>query len=191
MYRFMRPRIALQFPCAIVEIHRHFLYGCNFYWSVVGLMFKFSRRVESSQSAHWLAGVFIFSSLTTSQLKIVEDFMHDRTYLSGEVVFDAGEEGQALYIIVSGKVLICHPGQFDQPIAVLGPGHFFGELALLDKSPRSAQARVSENAEICVLFRGDFERLMESHVHIASRIAMQLARHMGQRLRRMVAGTSQ
>ena len=87
--------------------------------------------------------------------------------------------------------LICHPGQFDQPIAVLGPGHFFGELALLDKSPRSAQARVSENAEICVLFRGDFERLMESHVHIASRIAMQLARHMGQRLRRMVAGTSQ
>ena len=76
----------------------------------------------------------------------------------------------------------------DTPIAVLGPGHFFGELALLDNSPRSAQARVSENAEICVLFRGDFERLMESHAKIGSRIAMQLARHMGSRLRRMVSG---
>lgn len=153
-------------------------------------MFKFSRNTETPQPAHRLAGTFIFSGLSTSQLKIVEGFMHDRSYLPGEVVFDAGEDGQALYIIVSGRVLICHPGQADKPIAVLGPGNFFGELALLDDSPRSAQARAADKAEICVLFRGDFERLMESHAQIASRIAMQLARHLGQRLRQMVSGTA-
>ncbi|MEN9373528.1 MAG: hypothetical protein RIR79_1080 [Pseudomonadota bacterium] len=151
-------------------------------------MFKLSRYHEPSHSKHRLGGIFIFSGLTTSQLKIVEGFMHDRTYLVDEVVFDAGEEGQALYIIVSGGVLICHQGQPDKPIALLGAGNFFGELALLDDSPRSAQARASSKAEICVLFRGDFERLMESHVQIASCIAMQLARHLGQRLRQMVSG---
>lgn len=109
--------------------------------------------------------------------------MHLRRYLTGEIVFDEGEEGQALYVIVSGSVAICHPGQRDHPIADLGPGNFFGELALLDNAPRSAQARASEESELAVFFRGDFERLMESHARIASRIALQLARILGQRLR--------
>ena len=52
--------------------------------------------------------------------------------------------------------------------------------------PRSAQARAGSATELAVLFRGDFERLMESHAHIATQIAMQLARHLGQRLRQMV-----
>ncbi len=150
-------------------------------------MFKLSRSAETGTPSHRLAGTFLFAGLSVSQLKIVEGFMHDRSYLPDEVIFDAGEDGQALYIIVSGRVLICHAGQSEKPIAVLGPGNFFGEVALLDDSPRSAQARAAERAEIAVLFRGDFERLMESHAQIASRIAMQLARHLGQRLRQMVS----
>ena len=152
-------------------------------------MLKISRYGETHRSKHRLADTFIFSGLTTSQLKTMEGFMHDRTYLPGEVVFDTGEDGQALYIIISGKVLICHQGQTDKPIAILGAGEFFGELALLDDSPRSAQARVLEKAEICVLFRGDFEQLMESHSQITARVTMQLARYLGKRLRRMVSGT--
>lgn len=85
-------------------------------------------------------------------------------------------------------MVICHPGAANRPIAELGAGDFFGELALLDDSPRSAQALAGEATEAAVLFRGDFERLMQSHAPIASQIAMQLARHLGQRLRAMVAG---
>ena len=71
----------------------------------------------------------------------------------------------------------------DLAIKHLGPLEFFGELGLLDDWPRSAQARAAAPCELAVLFRGDFERLMASHGRIASQIALQLARHLGVRLR--------
>lgn len=150
-------------------------------------MFGFMRGRPDATGTHRLGKTPLLAGLRASELKIVEGFIHDRRYLPGEVVFDQGEEGQALYIVLSGRVIICQPGQAERPIAELGPGEFFGELALLDNSPRSAQARAGEPTEVAVLFRGDFERLMESHAHLASRIAMQLARHLGQRLRNMLA----
>lgn len=155
------------------------------------IMFEFMRGRHIAAGTHRLGKISLFAGLRASELDIVEGFMHERRYLPDEIVFDRGEEGQALYVIVAGRVLICHPGQADRPIAELDAGDFFGELALLDDSPRSAQARAGSDAELAVLFRGDFERLMESHAHIASQIAMQLARHLGQRLRNMVARTPQ
>lgn len=150
-------------------------------------MFDFMRGRHDAVGTHRLGKTPLFAGLRAGELNIVEGFLHERHYLPDEVIFDQGEEGQALYVIVSGRVVICHPGQAGQPIAELRAGDFFGELALLDDSPRSAQARAGERTELAVLFRGDFERLMESHAKIASQIAMQLARHLGQRLRHMVA----
>jgi CRP-like cAMP-binding protein len=128
----------------------------------------------------------LFVELTRREMKIVDGFMHERHYLKEEVIFDEGEEGQAIYIILEGKVLICHQGQADKPIATLESGNFFGELALLDDAPRAAQARAAEDCTLVVLFRGDFMNLMLSHALIASKIALQLARHLGARLRTVV-----
>lgn len=146
-------------------------------------MFKFPGKPYPTSC---LAGNALFRGLSARDLKIVEDMTHHRQYLPGEVVFDAGEEAEALYCVISGQVLICHPGQGEHPIAVLEPDAFFGELALLDNVPRSAQARAAVNTDLAVLFRGDFERLMESHARIASHIAVQLARYLGRRLRGML-----
>jgi CRP-like cAMP-binding protein len=132
----------------------------------------------------------LFRNLTERELRIVEGFVHRREFLAGEVVFDAGEEGQALYVIISGKVAISLPGQHQVPLVELQANDFFGELGLLDDWPRSAQARAAEPTELSVLFRGDFERLMESHARIAAKISMQLAHHLGQRLRQMLAQSS-
>lgn len=128
----------------------------------------------------------LFGELTPREMKIVDGFMHERNYLKGEVIFDEGEEGQAIYVILGGQVLICHQGQVEKPIAMLESGNFFGELALLDDAPRAAQARAAEDCTLVVLFRGDFLSLMVSHALIASKIALQLARHLGARLRTMV-----
>lgn len=152
-------------------------------------MLAFFGGNKQGADKHRLGSTYLFAGLDTRQLKTVDHFLHTRRYLTGEVVFDQGEEGQALYVILSGRIAICTAGGFASPIAVLGEGNFFGELALLDDSPRSAQARAIEDAEIAVLFRGDFERLMQLQAVIASHIALQLARHLGQRLRRMIADT--
>ena len=127
----------------------------------------------------------LFADLKRRELRVVDGFMHQRNYLKEEVIFDQGEQGEAFYIVLEGKVLICLPGQATDPIATLESGNFFGELALLDDAPRSAQARAAENCTLLVLFRGEFLGLMQSHGLIASKIAMQLARHLGARLRTM------
>lgn len=131
-----------------------------------------------------LSRIPLFSTLNPSGLAVVERLLHEREYVAGEVIFDQGEEAQALYIVLSGKVLIGLPNATGvRPIAELGPGQFFGDMALLDNSPRSAQARAAEDCLLAALFREDFLGLLETHAAIASRLSLQLARHMGSRLR--------
>jgi len=149
-------------------------------------MFLFSKD-EDSPRIRQLRALSLFSTLSPRELKTVDGLLHERSFLKDEVIFDQGEEGQALYIIESGKVLICRQGRSaDGRIAELSPGRLFGELALLDNSPRAAQARAAENCTLAVLFRADFLGLLETHAVIASKIALQLARHIGQRLRETV-----
>jgi CRP-like cAMP-binding protein len=136
-----------------------------------------------AQRLRELQKLSLFVDLNSREMKIVDGFMHERCYLKDEVIFDEGEEGQAIYFILDGKVLICPQGQAEKPIATLEHGNFFGELALLDDAPRSAQARAAENCTLVVFFRGDFLGLMHSHAVIASKIALQLARYLGVRLR--------
>jgi CRP-like cAMP-binding protein len=125
----------------------------------------------------------LFADLSRREVRVVDGFMHERNYLKDEVIFDEGERGEAFYLVLEGQVLICRQGEQDQPIVSLGAGQFFGELALLDDAPRSAQARAADDCTLLVLFRRDFLGLMQSHGLIASKIAMQLARHLGARLR--------
>lgn len=149
-------------------------------------MLLFSKD-EDSPRIKQLRGLSLFSTLSPRELKTVDGLLHERNYLKDEVIFDQGDEGQALYIVQSGMVLICRQGQPSEGrIAQLGPGRLFGELALLDDSPRAAQARAEENSTLAVLFRADFLGLLETHAVIASKISLQLARHIGQRLRETV-----
>ena len=121
---------------------------------------------------------------------MVDSLMHERRYLAQEVVFDEGEEGQGLFVVLSGRVKITLPGDVNSVLIELGPGAFFGEVALLDQSVRTAQARAIEDAQIVVLFRAEFLSLLETHSSIASRISFQLARVLAARLRQAVLNTS-
>jgi CRP-like cAMP-binding protein len=129
----------------------------------------------------------LFTELSGRELQIVQGILHERDFRAGEVIFDEGEEGNALYIVRSGRVLICRQGHPDQPIAEHGPGSFFGELALLDSVPRAAQARALDASRVAVLFGSDFLALLESESHLGNRMLLQLARHLGRRLRGSLA----
>ena len=138
-----------------------------------------------------LRNLSLFVNLTPGELQIVDGLLHERNYLEGEVIFDEGEEGQAIYIVAAGDVLICRQGQGEAGrMAQLGPGTFFGELALLDNSPRSAQARAASPCKLFVFFRDDFVGLLDTHARLASKISRQLACHLGARVRAMAASMS-
>lgn len=153
------------------------------------MIFGFLKPPPLSPRLHRLKNTALFGSLTPLELKIVDGLMHERRYLPEEIVFDEGEEGQALYVVMSGRVRISHNHrQGTQVVAQLEPGSFFGDLALLDNSPRSAQARAIEACELAVFFRADFVALMETDAVIGYKIALALARHIGQRLRDWMSG---
>lgn len=131
----------------------------------------------------------LFSTLDRRELQIVDNLLHERSYVAGEVIFDEGEQGQAIYCVFSGSVLICRQGDPAQGIInELGPGHFFGDLALLDDAPRAAQARAVTDCTLGVFFRSDFQELLDTDVRLTSKLSLQLARQLGERLRAMVTG---
>lgn len=156
------------------------------------MIFGFLKSPAMSPRLHRLKNSALFSSLTPLELKIVDGLMHERRYLADEIVFDEGEEGQALYLVTSGRVLISRARDSAfEVVAELSPGSFFGDLALLDNSPRNAQARAIDNCELAVFFRADFMGLMDTDAVIGYKISLALARHIGQRLRDWMSGRPQ
>ena len=138
-------------------------------------MFRFPAGQDAAAS-HRLRAPPPFAGLKVGELNIVEGFMHERRYLPGEIVFD-GAKGQALPSSFRARGDL-PSGAASQPIAELGAGDFSANWRCLTTRPLGpGLARQSNRA--AVLFRGDFERLMQSHAPIASQIAMQLARHLG------------
>lgn len=148
------------------------------------MIFGFLKSPTLSPRQRRLQNTSLFRSLKPLEIKFVDGLMHERRFLPDEIVFDEGEEGQALYLVMSGRMQISriHNGQ-RQILNEVGPGNFFGDLALLDDSPRSAQVRALEASELAVFFRDDFLALMETDAVIGYKISLELARHIGQRLR--------
>ena len=151
------------------------------------MRFSFSRKTIEASRLQLLKSLSLLADLSDRELGIINALMHDRSYLKGEIIFDQGDQGQALYVIQSGRVAIVLQDDPGTPLAILEPGQFFGELALLDDSPRMAQARAEEDCVLSVLFRGEFTGLLETHAVIATRIAVRLARELGVRLRHAMA----
>jgi len=146
-------------------------------------MFGFFKRQAELPRIGQIRLLYLFATLNPRELRIIDGLLHDRHYLKDEIVFDQGDEGQALNVVLSGKVLICRQGEpVTGRVAEIPPGALFGELALLDGAPRVAQARAAEDCVLAALSRADFTRLIETHGRIASKIALQLARDLGQKL---------
>ena len=146
-----------------------------------------------------LKNVVLFKDLPMRDVAMVDSLMHERRYLANEVIFDEGEEGQGLFVVLSGRVKILRQGgspekphdHLPETLLEFGPGSFFGEVALLDQCVRTAQARAVEDVRIVVLFRAEFYSLLETHSAIASRISFQLARVLGARLRQAITSREQ
>jgi CRP-like cAMP-binding protein len=132
----------------------------------------------------------LFATLTPRELKIADSLLHRRQFLAGEIIFDEGEEGQALYIVLSGTVAVCRNHESaKETVAELFAGSFFGDLALLDNAPRTAQVRAKENCELAVFFRADFVALLATDATIGYKISLQLARTIAERLRNVMSGS--
>ena len=136
--------------------------------------------VEHQSLADTLAVVPLFVGLDTAGLESIGRGMRSRRFRRGEVIFHLGDPGDALFIVTSGAVKISLPSEGgDEAIfAILRPGDFFGELALLDGAPRSTTAAALEPTETLVLPRDRFRDLVASEPAIRDALLAALAREL-------------
>jgi CRP/FNR family cyclic AMP-dependent transcriptional regulator len=116
---------------------------------------------------------------------------HEKDYPAGHVVFEQDEPGHRMYIIKRGQIRIYRTvGTEELLLALLGPGEFFGEMALLEGLPRSASARCEKTCLLVEVDGPTFGRMIEDNAEIAVRLLCKLAgrvRELDQRVQRLYA----
>ena len=111
----------------------------------------------------------VFSMVATDDLRMVAQALVLQEYFKGDRVFEINQQGDYLYLLVSGRVGITieqDPSSTNY-IATLGPGDSFGEMNLLDDLPRSATAQVLEDSTILALEKSRLKCLIQSYPDIS------------------------
>jgi CRP/FNR family cyclic AMP-dependent transcriptional regulator len=111
----------------------------------------------------------VFSMVSTDDLRVVAQSLEKQEYFAGDHIFEINEQGDHLYILVSGKVGISIDKDpcSENYIALLGQGDTFGEMNLLDDLPRSATAHVLEDATVLTLEKTRLRGLIQSYPDIS------------------------
>ena len=145
----------------------------------------FRQRDEQGDITTFLVKVPIFKNLSHSELNLVKNVVHLRKYQPEEVIFMEGQPGTGMYIITAGGVDISlnyrRPNQIN--LAHMQVGDFFGELSLLDESPRSATAVTVGPTELAGFFRSDLMDVIEKNPILGNKVVLSLAEVLGERLR--------
>lgn len=152
----------------------------SFMWEAVA-----PKGVQKNQERlSFLKDTVFFKGFSQWELDLVHDFLHERSFESDEAIFEIGQPGAVLYFVFKGKVSIEVPGQDGsvRKLAELTEGAFFGELALLDDSPRSATARAAADTVVLGLARSELERMLKERPLVAAPVYRSLARITGERL---------
>lgn len=144
------------------------------------------RSVREGSTEDLLSKVPAFGSLTTRELKEVAAIVHKRQYRTGEPVFYQGDPGLGMYMIQEGEVSIAlgTKDALEEELAVLTEGDFFGEIALMDESPRTANALCKSDCTLIGFFRPDLFELIEKKPRLGTKIVLKLAEIIAQRLRK-------
>ncbi|MGH7293416.1 MAG: cyclic nucleotide-binding domain-containing protein, partial [Polyangiaceae bacterium] len=99
--------------------------------------------VPLTEREEQLARVPFFNGLTPEALALIARATGEESHATGTKIFQYGDPGDKLFILLEGKVRISREiaGMGEEALAVLGPGEVFGEMSLIDEAPRSADAR--------------------------------------------------
>ena len=116
----------------------------------------------------------LFEDMPESVIRTIVTEGETVEFGAGELIVKKGEPGDSLFVVKTGVVEVVNPAD-GPPLAYLGRGDSFGEMALLTSSERSADVRVPQTAELLVIDRDLFEDLMANHPGFASQLAVILA----------------
>ena len=125
-----------------------------------------------------LRNVPLFSGLDESELQRLSQVAMRRRAGRNEQVVRAGEDAESLIVLLTGRAKVTN---FDEEgreiiLAWLGPGEFFGEMGLIDGSPRSASVVAVEPCELLTIGKNEFQRCMQDNFQVAQKLMQILVR---------------
>jgi CRP-like cAMP-binding protein len=134
----------------------------------------------------WLNSVSIFSDLEGDELERIAERCEERKFSADDIIFVEHTEGNEMFLILEGQVSI----QLEltneddvMPLITLKSGDIFGELSVVDESPRSATARSLTDTNLLVLSKRDFDDLMESDHELGYKVMRMIAKLVSRRVR--------
>ena len=125
-----------------------------------------------------LENLDIFKGLSSEALQPMTKKVVFRSYPKNTVVIEEGDFADSIYVIDSGRVKVYCSDKTGKEFIMntVGPGEHFGELALLDDDKRSASVRTLDKAIFCIIYKDDFNRVLDEYPNIAHTLIGNLTR---------------
>lgn len=136
-----------------------------------------TRNHEALQS---LRNIPLFANVSDADLESIASHMIERRYPRHSVVVEEGLPGDYMYVICEGRVKVTKLSEDgrEKILKLLGAGDFFGEMALLDRAPRSASVETLDASRMLALARNDFLASMRSSPNLAMAVVQELTRRL-------------
>ena len=118
---------------------------------------------SSADTLVFLRSVRLFRNVEEPELGILAESLRERPLRRGQILLREGDTGDEMFLVRSGSLVISKgvTGRVEQVLARVGPGDFFGEMALFDRSPRSATIQADSDTMLLVLDRAGLSKLTE------------------------------
>ncbi len=131
--------------------------------------------MAETTSIEIFGSVPLFRGLEEQELKAIANLSKEKTFRQGEAIVKEGDAGLGFYVIVEGGAEVRRKSK---KVAELQRGSFFGEMALLDDQPRSADVIATEPTKCLVLLRWNFWSLVSKNKNVARGLFKEMARRL-------------
>jgi len=141
------------------------------------------------KSVELLRQLDAFQDLSFKEALEVDELLHERVYEKGEIIFEKGDTGHGIFIVVSGKVRVDPTHELlKDTVLEFGPGEMLGELTLFEEGPRLATAVAIERTVMVGLFRAELSSLLTRNTKIGAKVLVRLSTTLCRRMRRLLLG---
>jgi len=137
--------------------------------------------ISTVEKVLFLKGVDLFKTIPGEELSHIAQITDEVEYTSSQTIFKEGDQGDAMYLIIDGKVKV-HSGA--QVFAELGEKQCFGEMSILDAEPRSASVTALSDLSLLKIRREDFAEILADKPDISQGIIKVLTRRLREANRR-------
>jgi CRP/FNR family cyclic AMP-dependent transcriptional regulator len=128
--------------------------------------------LTTQEKATWLSRIELFAGAAPESIEHLAEVTGEIEFADGRYIVQQGQVGNGLYILVAGSARVV---QGDVLLAQLGPGDFFGELAVIDQMPRTASVVAEEPVTCLALASWDLITLLEQDPQLALNMLRELA----------------